>query len=191
MLRIFLSKQMRPLSGNFMTMRTGMRLVLILLTFFLVTAESPSPWGVDELVGKKAPDFTLKDLAGGSVSLSSMKGKAVLVNFWATWCPPCRDELPSLSKLSSIYKSKGLVVFAVATDKRTGDVQSFLAKHSFTFQTLADPDLKTSRMFRVFSMPTSFLIDRNGVVVKRYLGEEEWDSPEIRKDIEKALAPAK
>jgi peroxiredoxin len=182
---------MRPRSGNLRIMRTGMRLLLIVLTFFLVAAESPSPWGADELIGKKAPDFTLKDLAGGPTSLSSMKGKTVLVNFWATWCPPCRDELPSLSRLSGLYRNKGLVVLAVATDKRPADAKSFLDRHSFTFQTLTDPDLKASRLFRVFSMPTSFLIDRNGVVVKRYLGEEEWDSPEIKKDIEKALGSAK
>ena len=181
-----------PVRQQSRTLRRGaMRLLLVFLMFFLLTAESPSPWGVDELIGTKAPDFTLKDLSGGTASLSSMKGKAVLVNFWATWCPPCRDELPSLSRLSGIYKNKGLVVFAVATDKRSDEVKSFLAKHSYTFQTLMDPDLKTSRQFRVFSMPTSFLIDRNGLIVKRYLGEEEWDSPEIRKDIEKALAGGK
>ncbi|HWR59184.1 MAG TPA: TlpA disulfide reductase family protein, partial [Thermodesulfovibrionales bacterium] len=80
-----------------------MRIILIILTFLFLTAAAPSPWDADEMVGKKAPDFQLKDITGRTVSLSSFKNKTVLVNFWATWCPPCRAEMPSLNKLYKDY----------------------------------------------------------------------------------------
>lgn len=165
-----------------------MRFLLIVTTFLFLTAEAPSPWAMEELAGNRAPDFTLKDLSGSSVSLSSFRGKVVLINFWASWCPPCREEMPSLDRLYNAYKSKGLVVLAVATDKRISDVKSYMSKYPRDFLVLPDPDLKISRLYKVFSMPTTFLIAKDGGVIKRYLGEEEWDSPEIRKEIEKALA---
>ncbi|HXX58175.1 MAG TPA: TlpA disulfide reductase family protein [Thermodesulfovibrionales bacterium] len=168
-------------------MRTVVRCVVILLTFLFLTAEVPSPWGMDELIGKQAPDFTLKDITGRSLSLSSLKGKAVLVNFWATWCPPCRDEMPSLNRLFKAYKDQGLIVLAVSTDRSESTVKDFLSRYPADFQVFMDADMQTSRRYRVFSMPTAFLLDRNGVIIKRYLGEEDWDSAEIRSEIGKAL----
>ncbi len=170
-----------------MIMRIAMRYVAILLTFLFLTAEVPSPWGIDELVGKKAPDFTLTDITGRSLSLSSLKGKTVLVNFWATWCPPCRNEMPSLNRLFKAYKDQGLIVLAVSTDRSPSTVKDFLSRYPADFQVFMDADMQTSRRYRVFSMPTGFLLDKNGVIIKRYLGEEDWDSPEIRSEIIKTL----
>jgi peroxiredoxin len=165
----------------------NMRLILVVVTFLFLTAEAPSPWGIDELIGKKAPDFVLKDMNGATISLSSLTGKVVLINFWATWCPPCRDEMPALNKLYNGYKNRGLVVLAVSTDRRESDVKKYLSRNSFDFPVLTDLDMKVSRQYKVFSMPTSFLLDKNGVIIKKYLGEEEWDSPEIRKEVMSAL----
>jgi peroxiredoxin len=164
-----------------------MRYILVALTFVFLTAGTSSAWGIDELVGKKAPLFTLKDIHGRSVSLSSLNGKVVLINFWATWCPPCRDEMPSLNELYKRYKNQGLIVLAISTDRSDSGVIDFLSKHPVDFGVISDPDAKTSRQYKVFSLPTTFLLDKNGVVVKRYLGEEEWDSPETRNEIKKAL----
>jgi peroxiredoxin len=160
---------------------------MLLLTFLFLTAEAPSPWGIDELVGKKAPDFVLKDMNERPVSLSSLKGSVVLINFWATWCPPCRGEMPSLNKLYKEYGNKGLVVVAVSTDRSASSVRDFLGKHPVDFSVLMDSDSKVSRQFKVFSLPTTFLLDKNGTVLQRYLGEEEWDSDAIRSQIKTAL----
>jgi len=164
-------------------MRIASAHLLFLLAFLCLTAETPSPWAIDELVGKKAPEFILKDINGRPFSLSSLKGKAVLVNFWATWCPPCRSEMPSLNKLYKEYGSGELVVLAVSTDRTSSGVKDFLSKHPVDFAVLMDSDSKVSRQFKVFSLPTTFLLDKSGVVRQRFLGEEEWDSPAMREKI--------
>lgn len=164
-----------------------MRYFLIFMSFLFLTAEAPSPWGVDEVIGKKAPDSVLKDLTGKNASLSSFRGKVVLINFWATWCPPCRSEMPSLNKLYKEYRDKGLVVMAVSTDRNGSTVRDYLNKNPVDLPIFIDSDLKISRLFKVFSMPTTFLIDRNGIILQRYLGEEDWDSADIRGKIKEAL----
>jgi peroxiredoxin len=169
-------------------MKATMRFILILLTFLFLTAEAPSPWGIDELIGKKAPDFALKDLNDKTVSLSSLKGNVVLINFWATWCPPCRAEMSSFNNLYKDYKNNGLSVIAVSTDRSISSVKDFLSKKPVEFPVLMDSDSKVSRRFKVFSLPTSFLLDKNGVIVQKFLGEEEWDSPEIKNKIKDMLA---
>jgi len=160
---------------------------LILLLCCSATG-TPTPWEIDDIVGKKAPDFTLKDIDGRDVSLSSLRGRVVLINFWATWCPPCRSEMPSLNSLYKEYRGKGLVVLAISTDRRMSDVKDYVSKNTFEFQILLDPDMRVSRSYKVFSIPTTFLIERNGVIIKRFLGEEDWGSPRIRNEIKKALS---
>jgi peroxiredoxin len=164
-----------------------MRIILVLLTFLFLTAGAPSPWEADRLIGTKAPDFQLKDMAARTVSLSSFKGKVVLVSFWATWCPPCRAEMPALNKLYKGYRDKGLVVVAVSTDRKVEYVKDYLGKYPVDFPVLMDSDVKVSRQYGVFSMPTSFLLDKNGIIIKRYLGEEDWNSTEIKSVIKAAL----
>jgi len=165
-----------------------MRFILIILTFVFLTAEASSPWGIDELMGKRAPDFTLKDLDDKIISLSSLKGNVVLINFWATWCPPCRAEMSSLNNLYKEYRNKGLSVIAVSTDRSISSVRDFLSNKRVELPVLMDSDSKVSRRFKVFSLPTSFLLDKNGVIVQKFLGEEEWDSPEMKKKIKDLLA---
>ena len=164
-----------------------MRYLLIILTFIFLTAGTPSPWGIDELVGKKAPEFTLADVNEKPLSLSSLKGNVVLVTFWATWCPPCRSEMPSLNRLYKEYGNKGLVVVAVSTDRTLSPVKDFLTKHPVDFPVVMDSGSKVSRQFKVFSLPTTFLLDKNGAILQRYLGEEEWDSAVIRNQVRTAL----
>ena len=160
-----------------------MRYFLIALSFLFLTAEAPSPWSIDELVGKKAPEFTLKDMNDKAVSLSSLKGNVVLISFWATWCPPCRDEMPSLNRLYREFRNRGLAIVAVSTDRSASLVKDFLGKTPVDFPVLMDSGSKVARQFKVFSLPTTFLLDRNGAIVQKYLGEEEWDSAKIRDKI--------
>lgn len=151
-------------------------------------AQPPSPYAVEKLSGQKAPDFTLKDINGNSVSLSSFKGHVILLNFWATWCPPCRAEIPSLNKLNDILKKKGLVILTVSTDRSVVDVKDFLKKTPVNFTVLVDYNLNVSKsLYKVFMMPTTFLIDKRGVIVEKYFGEQDWTEPEIIKEIEALL----
>ena len=146
-----------------------------------------SPLNSDNIINSKAPDFTLKDLNGKTVSLSAFKGKVILLNFWATWCPPCRAEMPSLNKLYNILKPRGLEVVAVSTDRSISDIKDFIESHRVGFPILFDSERSASKLYRVFSMPTTFLIDRKGVIVEKFYGEYDWTEPETKEKIEKLL----
>jgi peroxiredoxin len=162
--------------------------LLAAAVFLCLSAEAFSPFAADELIGKKAPEFRLKDLDHREVSLTSMKGKVVLINFWATWCPPCKAEMPSLNSLYNEYKERGLVVLAVSMDRKENEVIDYIRRNDFNFRVLLDPRMKAAENYGVFSLPTSFIVDKNGVVIKMYLGEERWNSPGIKKEIGKALS---
>lgn len=164
-----------------------MRHLLLFLAFFFLVAAGPSPWEGDRLIGSKAPDFLLRDTKGQATSLAALKGKVVLVCFWATWCPPCRAEIPSLDRLYKDYKDRGFMVVGISTDRSAEYVKDFLKTHPVGFPMLMDSDTRVSRQYGVFSMPTSFLLDRKGIIIKRYIGEEDWGSSEIRNTIKSAL----
>src|SRR4030042_3298294 len=155
------------------------KLILTISLFLLIgmgpslpgnTADGISPLNSDKIVNSKAPDFTLKDLNGKTVSLSAFKGKVVLLNFFATWCPPCRAEMPALNKLYHTLKPRGLEVISVSTDRSINDIKDFLETHKVDFPILFDADRNVAKQYRVFSMPTTFLINRNGVIVEKFYG---------------------
>ncbi len=153
-----------------------------------VSADLPSPYAIESLTGQKAPDFTLKDLAGKSVALSFYKGKVVILAFWATWCPPCKDELQSLNKLYQTYKSRGLIVLAVSSDRSLSSVKDFIAQNPVTFDILFDDKLSVSRdLYKAFMVPTTFVIDRRGVIFKKHFGEQDWTRPELVNEIDSLL----
>jgi len=106
-------------------------------------------------------NFTLTDLAGKSWSLKELRGKVVLVNFWATWCPPCRKEMPDLDALYQRFAPKGLVILAIS-DEDAAKVQPFIAEHHITYPILLDPGRKVNEMFRVEGIPKSFVYNREG-----------------------------
>lgn len=167
-------------------------LILLLILFWLYPkatfSQPPSPFAVDKMIGQKAPDFTLKDLAGNNVSLSSYKGRVVLLNFWASWCPPCRAEMPSMNKLNDLLRKRGLTILAISTDKSVFDVKSYLKENPVNFTVLVDYNLNVSRnLYKVFMMPTTFLIDKRGIIVKKYFGEQDWSDPDLIKEIEEIL----
>ena len=105
--------------------------------------------------------FSLTALDGKVYNLDALRGHVVLLNFWATWCPPCRKEMPDMQKLYERFKEKGLIVLAVSDEKRE-TVEGFLAKQDYTFPILLDPDRKTNTAFYVEGIPKSFLFDRQG-----------------------------
>ncbi|MCL5063228.1 MAG: TlpA disulfide reductase family protein [Nitrospiraceae bacterium] len=179
----------RKANGSFKIVSCLLPFALCLLLFAAEGfAQPPSPYAVERLSGQKAPDFTLKDINGNTVSLSSFKGKVVLLNFWATWCPPCRAEIPSMNKLNQLLKNKGLVILAVSTDRAIVDVKDFLKNNPVNFAVVVDYNLSVSRsLYKVFMVPTTFLIDKRGIVVEKYFGEQDWTEPEMIKEIEALL----
>jgi peroxiredoxin len=146
-----------------------------------------SPFEIEKLA--KAPEFTLQDLNGDQVRSSAFKGKVVLLNFWATWCPPCVDELPSLNSLfnDKVLKAKGLEVIAVCTEPSRRDVKALLRKKGLGLRVLMDEQKSVAKQFKVFSLPTTFLMDRQGNIVEKFYGEYDWTGKEIRGKIERLL----
>ncbi len=117
------------------------------------------------LVGKPAPDFTLQTLNGGTISLASLKGRPVVLNFWASWCVPCRDEAPQLRDLSEKQSAGGLAVVGVVfSDKNLSAVKGFVQEYALAYPSLLDPQLNTSIAYGVSGVPETFFIDRQGVV---------------------------
>lgn len=149
--------------------------------------QSTSPFEVEGLINAKAPDFTLRDMQGKAITLSSLRGKVVVLNFWATWCPPCKAEMPSLNRLYRDLKARGLEIIAVSSDSASSYVKDYLAKTPLDFTIVHDETKAVTKQYKVFSMPTTFLIDRNGIVVEKFFGEYDWAEPETRQKIEKFL----
>ena len=139
-------------------------------------------------VGYLAPDFTLPSLDGQTVRLSDLRGKAVLLNFWATWCAPCRLEMPTMDKAYQEYKGRGLEILAVSLDAGSNSVvKNFMQELQLRFPVLLDPDMEVLRLYRQFSIPATFLIDKQGIVRHRELGYRDWTDPESRKLLEAIL----
>ncbi len=159
----------------------GILLVALLLYLGLVTNSSKTtPTGLGP--GKPAPDFKLKTLDGKEVSLSDYRGKVVLINFWATWCPPCREEMPLFKRVYERYKNKGFEILAVSTDTSVDPVKKFVKEYRLDFPVLLDTD-NISSLYGIQGLPTSFLIDREGKIVKVRLGKYK----EIESDLKKVL----
>ena len=166
---------------------------LLLVTLFcllnsVVFAEAPSPFAVDKLPGTKAPDFTLKDINGNPASLSSFRGKVVLLKFWATWCPPCREEIPSVNSLDKLLKNRGLAILSVSVDSSAPKIRDFVRKYPINYTILIDDTMKVAKsLYKAFKLPMAFLIDKKGVIVKEYIYVHDWTAPEIIKEIESYL----
>jgi peroxiredoxin len=118
-------------------------------------------------VGSPAPDFTLRVLDGPNLRLQEQRGKVVLVNFWATWCGPCRKEMPHLNRIADKYRSSGLVLLGINVDDDARNAADLAAKLGVKFPVLFDTDKKVSKLYDLNSMPSTLVIDRNGRV--RYL----------------------
>ncbi len=120
--------------------------------------------------GAVAADFTLQDLNGQSVRLSDYKGRVVILDFWATWCPPCRASIPGLEKIYKAYKDKGLVILAVSLDQGEWDsVKSFSAEYGITYTVLKGNE-DVSEKYQVRTIPMLLVINKEGLIAKRYLG---------------------
>lgn len=134
--------------------------------------------------GQPAPAFNLKRIgADGSVSLSDMKGKVVLVDFWASWCGPCRQSLPLYNKLRAEFPRQDFDIVAINLDEELGDAKSFLAQHPVEYTTLQNPQGDIAKAFELKGMPSSYLVDRDGVVRATHVGFDPKDIDALRSQI--------
>jgi len=136
-----------------------------------------------------APEFTLPDMDGENHALSDFRGKVVMLNFWATWCPPCRREMPSMQRLYEKFRERGLVVVAVNQFEDPDLVFEFTGRLSLepTFPILFDRESRISEQYRVRGLPTTYLIDRQGTIRYQAIGGREFDHPDVEKLIEGLL----
>lgn len=144
-------------------------------------------------VGYAAPDFTLPDLDGKMVSLSDHRGKVVLVNIWATWCRPCVDEMPSMEKLYQEFKGDDFEILAISIDTLgIKAVTPFMKKYKLTFPALIDTEGEIKTLYKATGIPESFIIDKEGILIKKIIGARNWASPQVfrffRDLIQKPLA---
>jgi cytochrome c biogenesis protein CcmG/thiol:disulfide interchange protein DsbE len=131
------------------------------------------------LLNTPAPDFTVQD-AGRKVSLHDFRGKVVVLNFWATWCPPCVDEMPSLVALQSRPEVKDKIqVFAVSLDQDETAYKKFLSDYRIDILTVRDPSLESTKHYAPTGYPETFIIDANGVLRRKFVGPVDWTKPEI------------
>jgi len=125
-----------------------------------------------------APDFAVPDLAGHAVRLSALRGKVVVLNLWATWCPPCREEMPSMERLYGRLRDRDFQLLAVSQDEDgSSAVEPFVKQLGITFPVLIDPERQVGERYGVWGYPETFIIDRNGYVVERVIGPRDWATP--------------
>lgn len=137
--------------------------------------------------GDTAPGFRLETIDGKTVSLDAFRGKIVLVHFWASWCPPCVDEMPSLEELYRGFSKKGLVVLAVNEDDNAVDVRRFIQKYTLTLPVLVDKNQTVAHLYGTYKLPETYVLDAEGIVRMKAIGPREWTSADTRKLLEQML----
>jgi len=138
---------------------------------------------------KQASDFTVSLLGGETLKLAGQRGKPVLVNFWATWCAPCREEMPAMERLYRRHRERGFVLLAVSVDTDASLVRPFLEQHKLTFPVTLDAKMDLANTYGVRALPSSFLVDRHGYLTAVALGPRAWDNRAAHALVEGMLAP--
>lgn len=153
-----------------------------------VKAGAGSTEEVAPRLGYRPPNFTLQDLQGRTVELGSFRGKVIFINFWATWCVPCRAEMPAMERLYQDFKDKDFVMLAISEDlEGRSVVVPFVEEFKFTFPILLDPDLIINDRYGVKGIPTTFLIDKTGTITHKMLGARDWTQKESRDTVRKLV----
>ncbi len=129
--------------------------------------------GMERIEGD-AVDFTLLDISGRELSLKDFRGKVIFLNFWATWCYPCRMEMPSMENLYERFKGDGFVILGISLDRRRKKVERFLEEYGISFPILLDRDGRIADRYGVRGLPTTFIIDRRGKILGRAVGARDW-----------------
>jgi peroxiredoxin len=154
------------------------RIVFPLTLFYVLIAAGCYSGSRPLRIGRAAPDFVIQD-ADRKVTLSDFKGKVVVLNFWASWCPPCVAETPSLVKMQNQLKDKGVVVVAVSADEDENAYHKFITKYGMDFVTVRDPSTKVQRLYGTIQLPETYIIDRDGVLRRKFANAFDWSTPEV------------
>jgi cytochrome c biogenesis protein CcmG, thiol:disulfide interchange protein DsbE len=166
------------------------RYLLAATLVFAAACERPDADAIRPLrAGDAAPAFSAPTLAGDTVALVDLRGDAVLLNIWATWCIPCREEMPLLEALHRERGAQGLHVIGVSIDASgmNRDIREFLDAHGITFTVLHDPAERVTRAFRSRAVPETFLIGRDGIILRRWIGQFDPLAEDALRDIDLAL----
>jgi cytochrome c biogenesis protein CcmG/thiol:disulfide interchange protein DsbE len=137
--------------------------------------------------GDTAPNFSITADSGRTYTARDFGGKLLLLNFWATWCGTCLDEIPALNEMTRELAPKGLVVLGVSVDKDENAYRNFLKRFPLAYQTARDPEEKINLSYGTIQYPESYLIDRNGKVVEKFISSQPWNSPQMLKHVESML----
>jgi len=163
--------------------------VILAAAFAFVALQQKKGYGLTE--GSAAPPLHLPTLAGGEVDRESYRGRVVVVNFWATWCPPCVEEMPSLERLHRALGGEGLVVLGVAVDEDSAALQDFVGRAGVTFPVLRDRGGRgPAAAWRTTGYPETFVLDGSGRIVRKIVGPTKWDTPEALAWFRGLLKPA-
>lgn len=163
-----------------------MKRVVAPLLLVLAVTSLPGPTGAEDPLkaldlikpgqARLARDFTLSTPNNGSLRLADLRGRVVFLNFWATWCPPCREELPGMERLYQKHRAKGLVVVGLSMDSDGASVVTpFLKEHRLTFPVGLDPKMTVASLYGVRALPSTFIIDRSGHIASIAIGPRDWD----------------
>lgn len=162
--------------------------LLLLLTLALPGAAIEPGKGLTEMPGHpQAPAFELEDIDGKVHRLSDYRGKVLIVNFWATWCPPCRAEMPSMERAWKKTRKEGIVVLAINVGEDADTIFQFTADYPVTFPLLMDQDSEVVGPWGVRGLPTTYVVDPQGRIIYRAIGGREWDDPELLKQVRALL----
>jgi thiol-disulfide isomerase/thioredoxin len=143
--------------------------------------------GMAKVPAKAAPNFTLSTVDGQQISLDQYRGKVVFLNFWATWCIPCREEMPALEQLHQTYHSQDLTILSIDLKENADQVKVFFQKHGLSFPALLDQDGSVFRDYLVAGMPTTYLIGRDGTLLARGVGGRDWKRAEALQLIQELI----
>ncbi len=161
--------------------------ILIAIALFLVSLAAAAQQAGSGLVRidppAQAPDFELFDLDGGSYRLSDYRGQVVIINFWATWCPPCREEMPSMQRAWEVLQGEGILLLGINVGEDEDTIFQFTADYPVDFPLLMDLDSRVIGQWPVRGLPTTFVVDPAGRIVHRAVGSREWDDPALLEQV--------
>lgn len=168
-------------------------LVLAVISLFCIAAcnrkeVGPSAKQAVPSENKAAPEVVVTALNGAPLKLSDLKGKVVMLNFWATWCPPCREEIPSLISLGTKMEGKPFQLVAVSIDEGgKSAIESFFHSSGFALPAYTDPENRAAKTYGITGVPETFIINKSGIIVKKVIGPLSWDSPEVISFLEELM----
>ncbi len=168
------------MDGNTMSKTNALKILALLLILggaAIVALRLRQPRPVD--VGDRAPDFTLPALTRGSLSLHGFSRQVVVLNFWATWCPPCVEETPGLERFAEQMHAQGVTVIGVSVDQDAEALQTFAAQQHLSFPIGRDPDQSVANRYGTFQFPETYIIDQDGRVAEKLIGPVDWQDRRI------------